>query len=142
MILPVQITFRNVEPSPAVAMKIQAAAAKLDRYCDNITSCRVRVEAAHRHQQHGEPFNIRIDLRLPRHEIVIQREPSPRRVVANGGANKTTKRLEPNARHKDMYVAVADAFEIASRRLEDFVIRRRDRAKRVAKRSVQTPSIL
>ena len=52
----------------------------------------------------------------------------------NSAATKATKRLEPNARHKDMYVAIHDAFAVARRRLEDHVkkVRRTAKARRAA----------
>ena len=50
---------------PAVAAWVQEEAAKLDKYFDRITSCRVIVEAPHRHHRRGEPFQIRIELGVP-----------------------------------------------------------------------------
>ena len=41
MILPVQITFRNMPPSDAVAARVQEEAEKLDEFYRRITSCRV-----------------------------------------------------------------------------------------------------
>ena len=122
---PLQITFRNVAPSPAVAAKIREAATKLDRYYARILSCRVIAEAPHRHQRHGEPFHLRIDLRVPGATIVIQRAPGLRQALTGELAVKASKRLQPNTRHKEMYVAVHDAFDAARRRLEDYVRRRR-----------------
>ena len=58
MILPVQITFRNMTPSEAVAARVQAEAEKLDRSFKRITSCRVVVEAMHRHHKWGEQFHV------------------------------------------------------------------------------------
>jgi hypothetical protein len=34
---------------------------------------------------------------------------------------RVTKKFETDTRHKDLYVAVHDAFDIARRRLEDYV---------------------
>ena len=41
MELPIQITFRNMEPSEAVAARIRELAARLDRFHTHIMSCRV-----------------------------------------------------------------------------------------------------
>src|SRR6202035_2738815 len=76
MILPLQTTFRNVDASPAVAARVQEEAEKLGRYFDHITSCRVIVEAPHRHHLHGESFHIRIELGVPGKELVVAHEPT------------------------------------------------------------------
>lgn len=40
-----QITFRNIDVSPAVETKIRERASELEQFCDRIVSCRVVVEA-------------------------------------------------------------------------------------------------
>ena len=125
MIQPLQIAFRNMEPSEAVAARINAEAAKLDRYFNRITSCRVLVEAPHRHHRWGEPFHVRIELGVPGEEIVVKHAPSLRRALEHSDTPKWVKHLEPDARHKDMYVTIHDAFKSARRRLEDYVRRLR-----------------
>ena len=45
-----------------------APAAKLEEFFSRITSCRVVVEAPHRHHKSGELFHVRIDLGVPGHE--------------------------------------------------------------------------
>ena len=125
MNLPLQITFRNMEPSDAVAARVNAEAAKLDRYYGRITSCRVVVEAPHRHHRWGELFHIRIELGLPREEIVIKHAPNLRRGLAHAGESKWAKHLEARAAHKDIYVTIHDAFKAARRRLEDYARRLR-----------------
>ena len=76
MILPVQTTFRNMDASAAVAARVQEEADKLDKYFDRITSCRVIVEAPHRHHRRGEPFHIRIELGVPGKELVVTHVPT------------------------------------------------------------------
>jgi ribosome-associated translation inhibitor RaiA len=81
MILTVQITFRNMPPSDAVAARVQEEAEKLDEFYRRITSCRVIVEIPHRHHTMGEQFHIRIELGVPGDEIVVRHEPSLRSAV-------------------------------------------------------------
>jgi len=76
MMLPVQTTFRNMDTSPAVAGQVQEEVEKLDRYFRRITSCRVIVEAPHRHHRHGDSFHIRIELGVPGKELVVTHEPT------------------------------------------------------------------
>src|SRR5690242_20249741 len=109
MILPLQITFRHMKPSEAVAARINAEAAKLDRYYERITSCRVLVEAPHRHHRRGEAFHVRIEMGVPGEEIVVKHVPSLRCALGESDDAKWAKHLESEAPHKDMYVAIRDA---------------------------------
>src|SRR5512140_3645161 len=84
MILPVQITFRNIPPSDAVAARVQEEAEKLDEFYRRITSCRVIVEIPHRHHTLGEQFHVRIKLGVPGGEIVVQHEASLHSAVQSG----------------------------------------------------------
>ena len=125
MILPLQITFRNMQPSEAVAGRIRSEAAKLDRYYERITSCRVVVEAPHRHHKWGELFLIRIGVGVPGEEIVVRHAPNQRGAMTGPDARKWVKCLEADTRHKDIYVTIHDAFKAARRRLEDYARRLR-----------------
>jgi ribosome-associated translation inhibitor RaiA/cold shock CspA family protein len=101
MQLPLQITFRHMATSPAVAARIRRRVAELERFYDRITSCRVVVECRHRRHQQGNLFGVRIDLTVPGREIVVGRDPAARHA------------------HEDVHVAVRDAFDAARRLLED-----------------------
>jgi len=103
MQLPLQITFRHMGPSPAVEAAIRNNAERLDRFADRVMACRVVVEAPHKHQRKGKLYSIRIDLTVPGEEIP----------VTHGGPK--------NHAHEDIYVAIRDAFNTASRLLEDHV---------------------
>jgi cold shock CspA family protein/ribosome-associated translation inhibitor RaiA len=117
MILPVQMTFRNMDTSTAVAARIQEEADKLDRYFGRITSCRVIVEAPHRHHRYGDPFHIRIELGVPGKELVVTHEPT----LKHEAQGEWHKHLEPGVPHKDVYVAIRDAFKAVRRQLQDYV---------------------
>lgn len=107
MAIPIQLTFRDIDPTPAIEASVREHAAKLEKYHQRITRCRVVVEAPHRHHHKGKIFHIRIDLTVPGHELVVNRDPSQ------------------NHAHEDAYVAIRDAFEAAERQLEDLVRRQR-----------------
>jgi len=111
MKLPLQITFRNLDPSEAMETQIRKKAEKLDQVCDDIMSCRVMVEAQHRHHHKGNIYHTRIDITVPDKELVVSRDPSD------------------NHAHEDAYVAIRDAFDAARRQLEDYVQRRRKNVK-------------
>lgn len=101
MQIPVEITFHNLESSPALEALVREKVAYLERFSDRITSCRVAIEERHRQHRKGNTFRVRIDLTLPGKEIVIGRDPAA------------------NHAHEDPYVAVRDAFRAARRRLDE-----------------------
>lgn len=111
MQLPLQISFRNMDPSEAVEARVREKAAKLERYIDRIMGCRVVVEAPNRRGRKGKLYHVRIDITVPGHEIVVNRE------------------APANHAHEDVYVAVRDAFDAAARQLEDHSRRRRGAVK-------------
>ena len=120
MILPVQTTFRNMDYSAALVARIQEEADKLDRYFDRVTSCRVMVEAPHRHHRHGQAFHVRIELGVPGKELVVSNDPTLK-TGTHGDERFVTKHTEVNAPHKSVQLAVRDAFKTMRRQLQDYV---------------------
>jgi cold shock CspA family protein/ribosome-associated translation inhibitor RaiA len=115
--------------SIAIEAQIRAEVAKLATFYERITNCRVMVELPHKHHQSGRHYHIRIDLTVPGEELVVMHEPVrhsalERMEVANG-----QKELEVDAPHKDLYVAIRDAFAAARRRLQDYARRQRGAVK-------------
>lgn len=108
-----------MQPSAAVTARVNDEAAKLDRYFPRIESCRVIVEAPHRHHKRGELFHIRIEIGVPGTDIVVRHEPTLHRALARGDFTKWAKHFEVHAPHKDIYVTIRDAFKAARRQLED-----------------------
>lgn len=107
MQLPLQVTYRDLAPSPAVTARIREKAGKLERFYDRITACRVVIEAPHAHRHKGRIYHVRIDLTVPEGELVVSREHHDR------------------ADHTDLYVALRDAFDAAGRQLKAYARRRR-----------------
>lgn len=114
-----------MEPSDAVSARIEAESAKLDEFFPRITSCRVVIEAG----QHGELFHIRIDIAVPGREIVVNHEPSARAALSQEDEAALKKHLEIHPEHKDVYVAIRDAFGGARRQLQDYAKRLRGEVK-------------
>ncbi|MCX4187279.1 HPF/RaiA family ribosome-associated protein [Methylophaga sp. OBS4] len=100
MQLPLQITFRQMEPSEALETKIRERMEELEQFYNQIMSCNVVVEMSHKHHHQGNLFQVRIDLRVPRKELVVSRGP------------------DLNHAHENPYVAVRDAFDAMKRQLE------------------------
>jgi cold shock CspA family protein len=126
---PLQITFRNMPPSDAIERKIRQKAAKLESFYNRIMSCRVVVEAPHRHHHKGKSYEVRIDLTVPGGELVIEHTPKHLAAVKVNPLAESESELaethEPSkqAAHQDIYVAIRDAFNAAGRRLQDYARR-------------------
>lgn len=124
MRLPVQITWRDMAPSTAVGAKIHEEAAKLEEFYNRITSCRVMIEIPHRYENGGYQFHIRIDLTVPGAEIVVNHEPTLHNSLRRMESEEHAKGEELSAPHKDVYVAIRDAFKVARRKLQEYAHRR------------------
>ena len=129
MEIPLQITFRNMPPSEAIENNIKEKTAKLESFFSRIMSCRVVVEAPHRHHHKGKAYQVRIDLTVPGGELVINRAPQRLAAAKSNGSALSEKELAENhepskhAAHEDVYVAVRDAFNAAGRKLQDYARR-------------------
>jgi cold shock CspA family protein/ribosome-associated translation inhibitor RaiA len=120
-----QITFRNMKPSEEIEGWIRAEAAKLETLYSQLMGCRVAVEVPHRHHRKGSPYHVRIDLTVPRGEIVVKREPSLSARARQLGERKIKKNSEVKIPHKNLRTAINDAFKAAGRRLQDYARRQR-----------------
>lgn len=105
MKLPLEITFRNVARTDEIEERIRVKAAKLDRFFDRITGCRVVVESPHNHQHKGNSFHVRIEVSVPGGELVVNRDPN-----------------KPD--HEDLGIALRDAFAAAQRQLQAYAAKR------------------
>ena len=129
MILPAQITFRNMEPSEAVASRIREEADKLDTFYRRITSCRVVVQAPHHHHKRGMLYHLTIELGVPGEQLVVKHEPDLHGSLGRAGEEKQRKHSEADAPHKDIYVVIRDTFKAARRQLQDYARRQRGKVK-------------
>ncbi len=106
-----QITFRDIETSAAIESNIRQHLAKLERFHEHITKCRVTVEAPHRRHNKGVLYDVTVDITVPGGELLANRA---------SGKDHT---------HEDVYVAIRDAFHAARRQLEAFARKRRGQVK-------------
>lgn len=123
MELPIQITYRGLDPSEALRDLIHKEAGKLDKFFDRIVACRVLIEREQRHLRSGAPFRVRIDLTVPGGELTIDTAKSARISAVDEEAPARRKSADVDAAHKDAALAVRDAFRRARRRMQDFARR-------------------
>ncbi len=97
----IQISFNNLDRSDAVETLIREKIHKLQLFHGGIISCHVVVSCTHHHHKQGNIFHVSIDLGVPGHRLVANREPDEHHAYA------------------DVFVAIRDAFNSMGRQLED-----------------------
>jgi ribosome-associated translation inhibitor RaiA len=112
MTIPLQITFRQMQPSHALEARIRALVTRLARFSDHVQRCHVIIEPLPGHSQQGALYEFRIAMKLPDQEIAIY-QPRP-----------------ADHSHEDPYVALRDAFRAARRKLQDYERKKRGDVKR------------
>ena len=110
---PLQITFRDMTPSPALEHETRDSVRKLEEHHARLTACRVVIQAPHKHQQQGRRFQVTVDLAVPGREIVVARS------------------HEDRASHEDPHLALRDAFRAARRALDNHLESRRSAERRL-----------
>jgi cold shock CspA family protein/ribosome-associated translation inhibitor RaiA len=126
---PIQITFRNMEPSTTVEGWIREEARKLDEFHNRIMGCRVVVELPNRRHRWGNLHHVRIDLTVPGGELVVKREPSLHTSIQQSREQRVVKHMELNVPHRELRQAIDDAFKAMGRRLQDYARRHRMQVK-------------
>jgi ribosome-associated translation inhibitor RaiA/cold shock CspA family protein len=98
---PPTVTFRGVDPSPAIEDLIGERTARLEKFHAGIIACDVVVEAAQKRKTHGRLFSVRVRLGLPGPDISVSRD------VAQGDAQE------------DVRLAVNRAFSAVETKLKE-----------------------
>ncbi len=98
---PPEIAFHHFEPSDALRAEVAKQVARLEKFSDRITSCRLTVSKGARRQQ-GDLFEVALRVAMPGHkEVVVDR--------SHGDAPE----------HEHAAAALRDAFDAAIRQIED-----------------------
>jgi ribosomal subunit interface protein len=97
---PLQLSFRNMEPSNFVAGLVQEKVDKLEQFYDGVTSCHVYVDAPHKQHRKGNYYEVRIEVRVPGTELAVSSKPGDMYA------------------HEDVKVAIRDAFRAMERQLK------------------------
>lgn len=105
--IPLQLTFRQIDRSAALETRIRKLAARLGRFSQHILRCHLVIERRSRRARQGALYDIHLHIALPGQEVSVTHSH-----IADAG-------------HEDPYVALTDAFRTARRRLEDYERRRR-----------------
>ena len=103
MEVPLKLTFRNMDPSPAVEAHIRERVESLSQYFGRIVACNITVESTGRRHRKGKLYHLHIGLTVPGREIIVKRN------------------VPEHHAHEDILVALRDAFNAAERQLQDYV---------------------
>src|SRR3990167_772538 len=104
---PIDIIFRHVDSSESIREDAYQRALKLAHFSDEIMHCQVVIENHHHHQNAGNLYHVRIDLKISGTSLVVNRDP------------------DKHLAHKDVYVAIRDAFEAMTRQLQNHASKKR-----------------
>jgi len=114
MISPLHIEFHNTRPIEAVESRIRQELAEFEKFYSRLVSCRVDVQVPE-HERRGSVCKVRIDFSLPPEDAAAWAE------LRGGVSRQGAEHMEVTAQRKDAAMAVHAAFNVARRRLKDFV---------------------
>ncbi|EKD54904.1 MAG: hypothetical protein ACD_60C00035G0004 [uncultured bacterium] len=100
--LPIQITVKDMENSPALENHLRKKALKLNQFYDRIHKCRIIIFVPQKHKHQGKLFSVMIDLSVPGKELIVNHK-----------------------LNEDVYIAIRDAFRALERQLETYACKRR-----------------
>lgn len=109
MRIPLEIAFKNMEPTAAMESLVRQRVERLTRYHRGIIACRVAVEAPHRSpNEDAVGHRVRIEVSVPGDELVVSRDRSHMRD------------------EYDPYMAIREAFSAAESQLRKYSGRQRE----------------
>ena len=98
---PITMTFRHIDHSGALEDRARKFGYRLERFSERITQCHITLEGPDNRRDIRAPYLVKIDLTVPGAQIHADS------LNADG------------AGHKDVYLALRDAFNNAKRQLQD-----------------------
>lgn len=101
--IPFQITFLDIEESDAVWIDIENRIESLETISADVVRCQVLLACPHRKRHTDRLYHVQIRLSVPGDNIFISHD------------------SERNESHRDIFVAIRDAFRAAERKLLDRV---------------------
>jgi cold shock CspA family protein/ribosome-associated translation inhibitor RaiA len=104
---PLDLVTRGVSLTPPLEQAIRSRAGRLERFYPRLVGCSIVVEGPGERHQAGGPYEVRLDLRVPGAEPILV-------------SRQSQERLER---------AIDDAFDVATRRLQDLVRLQRSHVK-------------
>jgi cold shock CspA family protein len=104
MRVPLEISFHGLSRSESLEQLVREDAAKLEKVCDDLVSCRVGIKLDQKSRNTANPYKIRIEMRFPPNNNLA--------VTHKSGIKEAAD---------DLPTAVKNAFKSAHRRLKQAV---------------------
>ena len=112
MNVPLEMSFDIATRKEPLEGLIRQRAAKLEKMCDYLSSCRVSVEKKQEHMESGSPYRVRVGLTVPPgHELVATSEPGQ------------------GDMHEELATVIIRTFDAAERQLKRLVDKQRGEVK-------------
>lgn len=157
MRVPPEIVLKGVEMTPLIDKLVGRGIASLERVCNYIISTHIALEKAQGRRQTGNPYRMRITIRIPdRSDIVIKRWSKATKKIPNGLAQLETQFVlqdesEPEEtqpvrrtplprrgiREEPLQALIRRTFDSARRELEKVVDKQRGEEKTPAQQQMQ-----
>lgn len=112
MQIPPEISFKDVRKTPGIEDLINRKIAGLEKICRHMISCRVAVEQPQKHQERGNPYQVRISITVPPAHELVSKE------LASKGDM-----------HDPLETVIAKTFDSAERQLKELTERQRGEVK-------------
>jgi ribosome-associated translation inhibitor RaiA len=109
---PVEVHFHGIQKSDAVEQRVRDKVAKLEKLSGRMTSCRVVLEATQRSALKPKVYCIKIEIGVPRQRSIVIRH----------------ERVGSHA-SEELTLALREAFEVASRKLDGLASKRGQRSR-------------
>jgi cold shock CspA family protein len=111
---PLDIAFRDLDPSDYLKGLVEERAERLERFHPRIIGCRVVIEAPHRSAEgHHPPLGISVEVDIPGRPRIVAKDVEPQRALKG-----------------DHISAINRAFEAVERQLEELSDKQRGEVKR------------
>jgi ribosomal subunit interface protein len=107
-----EISYLNVDKTDALESLVHREIDKLHRFADDIMSCSVVLERPNQHQRSGNPYRVRVEVKLPPNKHLV-----------------VTKGLQDHDMHDELVTVVRNAFATMERRLREIDDKRKGEVK-------------
>lgn len=154
MQIPPEIVIKNISTTPSIDKLINRGITRLEKVCDYIISIRLAIEQTQGRHRTGNPYRMRIDIRIPdRADIVVQHSSKASKKPLEGRLRGQSLKDEPSlketqlvagspagkkaAREEPLPELIRRTFDSARRELEKTVDRQRGKVKTPAQQENQ-----
>ena len=125
MQIPPEIVIKNIDATPSIDKLLARGIARLEKACNYIISTRLALEQEQGRRRNGNPYRLRIDIRIPdRADIVVQRSSKASQKPLEGRLPSQSLKDEPPVKETQLIAAGHTGKKAAREELLPELIRR------------------